>query len=186
MKRARATKKEMQQRKDTVRQWVRKNPGGKVTLIAQATKLPVEITRQTLLKLCGEPTKRGFKMYRKDNRFYTYRPTGKQIMPSTEVSDKGNAVLSKREEMRRAVADLKKQTVTDEEFFVSTPQEVEQAKEAVKDFSKAQSVRTKVSFAQQAARLQILHTTVRGFLSGQLSLNALRQAHAKCVMEGEE
>ena len=166
MKRARATKREMQQRRVAVRQWVRKHPGGKVSLIAQATKLPVEITRKTLLKLCGEPTKRGFKMYRKDNRFYTYRPTGKQTTPSTEVSDKGNAVLTKRQEMKQALTDLKKETV--------------------KDFSKAQSATTKVSFAQQAARLQILHTTVGGFLNGQLSLNALRQAHDRCIVEGEE
>ena len=173
--RARATKKEMQQRRVAVRQWVRKNPGGKVSLIAQATKLPVEITRKTLLKLCGEPTKRGFKMYRKDNRFYTYRPTGKQTTPSTEVSDKGNAVLTKRQEMKQALTDLKKETV--------------------KDSSKAQSINklqprqhtvVKVSFAQQAARLQILHTTVGGFLNGQLSLNALRQAHDRCIVEGEE
>jgi len=170
--RARATKKEMQQRRVAVRKWVRKNPGCKVSLIAHGTELSVEITRQTLLKLCGEPTKRGFKMYRKDNRFYTYRPTGTSKVKTTPRLAK----LHKRS----------KQTVTDKEFFVSTPQELEQAKETMKDFSKAQSVTKKVSFAQQAARLQILHTTVGGFLNGKLSLNALRQAHDRCIVEGEE
>ncbi len=168
MKRARATKKEIQQRRVAVRQWVRKNPGGKVNLIAQATKLPVEITRQTLLKLCGEPTKRGFKMYRKDNRFYTYRPTGKQTTPTTEVSDKGNAGFSKAQ------------------VFTATVQDVKDAGSFKPSDVKRHMDKKKVSFAQQAARLQILHTTVGGFLNGQLSLNALRQAHDRCIVEGEE
>ena len=125
---ARATKEQMQRRKDTVRRWVRNNPGNKVSRIAQGTGLPVEITRQTVTKLCLETTKRGFKMYRMANRYFTQRPTGTRS----------------------------KQTVTDKEFFVSTPQELkQQAKQTVTDLLEQKQTVTDSSKAQQNDERQL-------------------------------